>query len=200
MWLRVWVRTIALSIDSAETWGTYVSKYEDDSGDDTSYLVTYRFVVDDRVYVVEESVKEATYTSADNGESLPVRYVVHDPDIATIEPISFVGPLLLTAFCVVWCGLVFGAFFYNLYILLKWRRLARDGELTEGEIIHCSGEKDSDGDYHLKAEVRFRSPQTGEWLQGTYSPKRNDLKGKSLPGPGTRVHVIYLDDKTYEAL
>jgi hypothetical protein len=78
--------------------------------------------------------------------------------------------------------------------------LARDGELTEGEIVHCSGERDSDGDFILRAEVRFRSPQTGAWLEGTYSPTRNDLKGKGLPGPGTRVHVLYLDDKTYEAL
>jgi hypothetical protein len=37
----------------------------------------------------------------------------------------------------------------------------REGMLTASDIVHCSCREDSDRDFHLKAEVRFRSPQTG---------------------------------------
>jgi hypothetical protein len=197
---REWVRTFALSTNSAETYGTFESKERDDSDDTTSYSVTYRFAVDDQVYVVEESVKYELYASADNGESLLVRYAMQDPNIASIKPVSFVRPLVLTAFCLVWCGLVFGLTLFSLRKLRRRRRLAREGGLTDGELVYCSGYEDSDGDFHLKTQIRFRSPQTGVWLRETYSPLRNDLKGKPLPRPGTPIHVIYIDDNTFEAL
>jgi hypothetical protein len=82
----------------------------------------------------------------------------------------------------------------------KRQRLSREGTLVKGEIIRCSGRKNSDNDFRLKAEVRFRSPQTGQWVNKNYLLTRNDLKGEPLPQPGTPVHILYINDKTFETL
>jgi hypothetical protein len=198
--VHLWVRTLALSAFSGEALGTYVSKEIDNSGDSTRYLVSYRFVVDDRVYVVRESVDSATYDHADDGDRLRVRYAVRDPDTASIEPANFVGPVGLTCFGLVWSGIVFGLYVSQLSTVIRRKRLSRDGKLITGEIVRTSSDKDSDGNLILEAEVRVCSPQTGEWLRKTYSPMRNDLKGKPLPGSGTPAYVLYIDDKAFEAL
>jgi hypothetical protein len=200
-----WVRISELnSIIWFETQGTYVSKEIGSKAvGPTRYHVTYRFVVDDRVYVVTESVEQLTYVRAGNGESLPVSYALHDPNIASIEPVSRDrrdNTLGLICGNLFWWGVVLGLAYYLLSKVHKRQRLSREGILIGGEIVYCSGYEDSDNDFRLKAEVRFRSPQTGEWIHKEYSPTRNDLKGMPLPGPGTRVHVLYLDDKTYGAL
>ena len=86
--VREWVRTIALMTESAETWGTLVDREKDDSGDSTNYYVTYRFVVDDRMYVIDESVGSGIFNSVDEGEPLRVRYALHNPNIASIERVG----------------------------------------------------------------------------------------------------------------
>jgi hypothetical protein len=67
-----------------------------------------------------------------------------------------------------WCGVVTVLAYVNLRTLRKRRRLARRGSLIDGEIVHCSSYEDSDNDLHLKAAIRFRSPQTGKWILKSY--------------------------------
>lgn len=89
------------------------------------------------------------------------------------------------------------------YILRKRhrrQRLSREGTLVDGAIVQCSGRLDSDNDFQVKAEVRFRSPQTGQPILTTFSRQCNHLEGKPLPRPSTPVHVLYIDDRMYEVL
>ena len=84
--------------------------------------------------------------------------------------------------------------------ILKRRKLARKGQRLTGEIITCSGYKDSDGDFTVALRYGFRSPQTGARIEDKDSQIRKDLKAAPLPPPGTAVHVLYLDDETYMVL
>jgi hypothetical protein len=197
---RDWSRTYALRSGSAVTAGTVVDREIDDSGDDTDYYVTYRFAVDDHAYEVTELVSASTYNTTAMGEALTVRYVVRDPDIATIGTPTYFRVLMTTCFGLVWTAVSvgLGAFFFRNQI--KRRRLAREGKLIDGTIVSSSSSTDGDGDFTLKTQVRFRSPRTGEWIFQNYRHGRNDLKRKPLPGPGTLVHVLYIDDRTFEAL
>jgi hypothetical protein len=199
-----WVRVSNLnSIIWLETQGTYVSKeIGSKAAGPTRYNVTFRFVVDDRVYVVTESVEQLTYVRAGNEELLPVSYALHDPNTASIEPVNRrrEQPLGLICGNLFWWAIVLGLAYYVLSPMRKRQRLSREGTLISGQIIHCSGRKDSDNDLRLKAGVRFRSPQTGQWIEKNYLRTRNDLKSKPLPQLGTPVHILYINDKTFEAL
>jgi hypothetical protein len=197
---RDWTRTLALRTGSSVTTGTVVSREKDDSGDDTDYYVTYRFVVDDHRYEVTELVSASAFNSAVESEPLTVRYVMRNPEIATIGSASFFRAMLTGGFGLIWCAVSFGLGYVFYRTRLKRRRLARDGQLIDGSIVSSSGRTDSDGDFTLKTEVRFRSPRTGKWIYQNYRHARNDLKRRELPGPGTLVHVLYIDDKTFEAL
>jgi hypothetical protein len=170
-------------------------RIESDEG--ATYYITYRFVADDRGYTVEEVVGKATYYSLEEGQSLTVRYARRAPAIATIQPGRIGGLLALTGFCLVWNGFVFPISWLSAREVHKRRKLARRGQRIAGEVVHCSGGWDSDGDFVLEVRFGFHSPQTGAWIEGKGSQMRKDLDGEPLPPPGTPVHVLYLDDKTY---
>jgi hypothetical protein len=199
-----WIRISYFSSSKwAYTQGTYVSKDKvAESNGSTGYYVTYRFVVDDQVYVVEESVEQGNHDHATEGAALRVYYRLDDPNTASTRPVSGRGgqPLGLACGTLLWWAVVLGLAYYVLSPVRKRQRLAQEGTLLSGEIIHCSGRKNSDNDFRLKAEVCFRSPQTGQWIHKNYLLTRNDLKGKPLPDPGTHVHILYINDKTFEAL
>jgi hypothetical protein len=199
-----WVR---ISYFSSSKWaymeGTYVGKDEiAESNGSTRYAVSFRFVVDDRVYIVEESVPQGIHDRATEGAVLRVYYRLDDPNIASVSPVSGRGgqPLGLACGTLLWWALILGLAYYVLSPMRKRQRLAREGTLISGQIIHCSGRKDRDNDLRLKAGVRFRSPQTDQWIEKNYLRTRNDLKGKPLPQPGTPVHILYINDKTFEAV
>jgi hypothetical protein len=187
----------------AETEGTYVGKDEiAGSNGSADYTVSFRFVVDDKVYVAEESVGQQIHDRAVDGDALRVYYRRGDPSVASTRPISGRGgpPLGLICGNLFWWAIVLGLGYYVLKPVYKQRRLAQEGTLIRGEVIHSSSYKDSDNDFRLMAEIRFRSPQTGNWIHKKYRVTRNDLAGKPLPRPGTLVHVLYIDDRTFQAL
>ncbi|MGD8475062.1 MAG: DUF3592 domain-containing protein [Anaerolineae bacterium] len=194
--VRRWAHVVILNVSHTETQGQLVERWiESDEG--ATYYVMYRFVANDLAYTVEEAVAEATYHSVEEGQLLTVRYALSDPNIATIQPGRIGGLLALTGFGLVWDGLVFSFSWLLLREVLKRRKLARRGQRIAGEIVRCSGERDSDGDFALEVRFGFRSPHTGAWIEGKDSQTRKDLEGKALPSPGTPVHVLYLDEKTY---
>lgn len=99
-----------------------------------------------------------------------------------------------------WWAIVLGLAYYVLGQRFKRQRLSREGTLVDGAIVRCSGRLDSDNDFQVKAEIRFRSPRTGQWVFKSFSRQCNQLRGEPLPRPGTPVHVLYIDDETLEAL
>jgi hypothetical protein len=194
--VRRWAQVVILNISYAEVEGLVVDRWiESDEG--ASYYVTYRFVANDRVYTVEEAVVKATYHSVEEGQFLTIRYAQHDPSIATIQPGRIGGLLAITGFGLVWNGLVFSFSWLLLGEILKRRKLTQRGQRIAGEIVGCFGDRDSDGDFVLEVRFGFRSPQTGTWIESKDSQTRKDLEGRPLPPPGTPVHMLYLDDKTY---
>jgi hypothetical protein len=197
--VRQWAEFAILSTNYAETEGQVRGRrIESDEG--TTYYVTYRFVVDDKTYTPEDSVSKKTYHSLEDLQYLTVRYARRDPTISTIEPGRVGGLLALTGFCLFWNGIVFVVTRPLVLEILKRRRLARKGQRLEGEILYCSGYKDSDGDFVVAVRYGFRSPQTGARIEDKDSQIRKDLKGAPLPPPGTAVHVLYLNDETYMVL
>jgi hypothetical protein len=110
------------------------------------------------------------------------------------------GPLGLCVGNVCWWAVISVLVYFVLGRTLKRRRLAREGTLINGEIVQCSGHLDSDRDFQFKAEVRFRSPQTGQLIYKTFSRQCNHLRDKPLPRPGTSIYLLYIDEKTYEPL
>lgn len=197
--VRQWAEFVILSTSYAETEGQVRGRrIESDEG--ATYYVTYRFVVDDRVYTPEDSVSKKTYLSLEDDQYLIVRYAQSDPNISTIEYGRVGGLLALTGFCLFWNGIVFAVTRPVVLELLKKRKLAQKGQRLEGEIIRCSGYKDSDGDFTVALRYGFRSPQTGMRIEGKDTQIRKDLKGEPLPPPGTAVHILHLDDETYMVL
>lgn len=197
--VRQWVEVILLSTSYAATQGQVLDRrIESDEG--ATYYVTYRFVADDQAHTVEEVVAKATYHSVEDGQYLTVRYTRRNPTITTIEPGRIGGPLILTAFCLVWNGIVFSIAWLTVREILMRRRLAREGQRLGGEVIRCFGHKDSDGDFVVEVRFGFRSPQSGMWIEDKDSQIRKDLSAELLPSPGTPVHVLYLDDETYMVL
>jgi hypothetical protein len=114
-----------------------------------------------------------------------------------LEPVSM---LIGTGGALLFCLLPVSVAAVLLYAARRQKRLAAEGRMITGEIVGASGRRDSEGDFILTARVRFRSPQTRKWIERTYRPRRDDLERKPLPEPGTQVHVLYIDDRTHQAL
>jgi hypothetical protein len=197
--IREWAEFVLLSTSYAETLGQVLDR-RIESDDGATYYVTYRFFANDQVHTVEEVVAKATYHSVEEGQSLTVRYARRDPTITTIEPGRIGGLVTLTAFGLVWNGIVASITWLTVREILERRRLAGKGQRLEGEVIRCSGHRDSDGDYVVEVRFGFRSPQTGMWIEDKDSQIRQDLKAEPLPLPGSPVHVLYLDEETYMVL
>lgn len=76
--------------------------------------------------------------------------------------------------------------------------LEQNGQLIRGILLKIEGQKDSDGDYWIKARYQFQSPR-GVTLEGRYyggSSNLNYLANHLLPPAGTPVAVWYADDET----
>ncbi len=81
----------------------------------------------------------------------------------------------------------------------RWDDLAARGIVLDAELTEASASTD-DSLTTLICHYRFTSPQgtvlTGKSLGSTL----DENKYKELPGPGTPMLVVYVDDDTFEAL
>jgi len=130
-----------------------------------------------------------------------------------------IGPLLaprdlMSGLVLVALLFVLAAVFIVLGRYLLWQRmLEHAGRLVEGRVLECSGSYDSDRNLWVRIRYEFVSPSTGLPLQGSGKQMRNDLRpsgssaptgapvpGHLLPGRGTPVHVMYVDDTFFEIL
>jgi hypothetical protein len=88
-------------------------------------------------------------------------------------------------------------------------RLKNQAQRLYGEIVTCRAEVDhtsSAGEnetsvryYKLQVRYRFRTPDGVDIVKKTHTD-RDDLEGKSLPGPGTPVAVQYVSHRLFELL
>jgi len=164
------------------------------------YFVTYEVQVDGKTLegsAREEEVRWSYYVKLKVGETVPVLFFPEAPAVSHLAEDDewrskhssvFFGSLLLA---VPFLGAI------------GWQarkvRLVRDGLILEGKLIFCSRETDADHDCRIRATFAFLSPE-GRILSGRASAYRNDLKDAPLPGPDTRVAVLYLNDYNYQVL
>ncbi|MBN1658546.1 MAG: hypothetical protein JXA93_09110 [Anaerolineae bacterium] len=190
---------ILLTTNHVETEATFVDRREDDSGDGTQYYVTFSFVVGDRVYTVEHEVRRIVYETVDDSP-FTARYARSDPAVASIEAPSAGRALGLAAFILAWDTAVLAIAGRAACRLYTRRLVAREGVWLQGEVVHADAQVDGDGDLVLELVTRFRSIDTGAWIEVHDKEVRNDLKSETLPPPGTPVHVLYRDDRNYLVL
>jgi hypothetical protein len=101
-------------------------------------------------------------------------------------------------------GLMFFGFpVLGLTLLIRRENyLEQNGQLIRGILLKIEGQKDSDGDYWIKARYQFQSPR-GVTLEGRYyggSSDLNHLANHPLPPAGTPVAVWYANDNTHTML
>ncbi len=201
MVLREWVVVVQLSAYGESTAGLVVDHRTESGEDSTTYYITFRYVIDDRLYIQEQAVGESAYDQFANSSRVVVRYFPADPNIARLtEPdTDTVGHNVLITLSIV----VLNTFMWwkvrgTIKKNRRYQQLGREGRMVTGEVLRSEGHKDEDG-YIVTMHYCFQSP-SGRPLLGKVSRTRNDLKRKPLPEPGTPLVVLYLDDTSYELL
>jgi hypothetical protein len=202
-----WTTWAALRDSGVQTEATITGRHIDDSGDNTSYYVSYTYQHipadgDPRTYHHEERVNSATYDSAEQGRRVAALYTPDDPERVTID-VRLEQP---------WFGVVGAGFFLVLFIAVPGagifmerrhaqiaQRLRESSSMLPGEVVKCTGNA-ADDDYYVRLTYRFQSPTSGKTIQHAQRLQRNDMGDDSLPAPGTPVVVLYRDDKTFQVL
>ncbi|MEO0563221.1 MAG: hypothetical protein AAF125_14025 [Chloroflexota bacterium] len=120
------------------------------------------------------------------------------PDTIANGALWTAGALLVNLFVV-------GFYLSGASVLRKRRALARRGEVLWGVVTIAEGRIDRFDDLQVAVEYRFKKPKRWRFsrdrhIEGRISEDRNDLKGKSLPSPGTPLAVLYLNEDNYEIL
>lgn len=105
------------------------------------------------------------------------------------------GTFIVSAF-------VIGLYVSEWTVLRKRRALEKRGGIVWGEIVTAVGERNRAGDLQVTVAYQFEQPERRRkrMLHGKAIEKRNDLKDKALPAPGTPVAVFYLNPNNYELL
>jgi hypothetical protein len=171
-----------------------------DDGEVANYHVYYEVPGHERgsdAGVRKETITENYYRSLKVGASIPVLYFPESPAVSRLVeddewrsgPTAVLVATLLST-------IPFGLF------LCWYRRRARllqNGVVLDGKLLLCNAAAYSEGGYHVSIVFGFRSP-TGRILDGRASALRDDLKGRPLPQPDSKVAVLYLDDGNYQVL
>lgn len=102
-------------------------------------------------------------------------------------------------------GLLLLAAIYYLFNLFIRRRagiekqLIERGGLLAGELVSTKFRTDDNGGTTLRVECRFTSPSAVS-LTGKRHFSRYDVDRKSPPSPGSKLLIVYVDDKVWEVL
>lgn len=166
-----------------------------------TYTLFYEYSFAERVYTGQQDVTQGEYNAYPIDSVIPIITPPSRPSVSRIDGIdrgSSNG--ILVGFTAVWTLLVgiFSLVFYRAWA--KSRRLARHGKLIEGEIVEYKGEKIPGGSgYQVHLKLRFRSPETGEWVEAkrTYTANHHQ---NTRPPAGTLLAILHADDKVWEVL
>jgi hypothetical protein len=168
----------------------------------TSYYLTYTFLVEQegaapQEYTVEENVDYGLYNAQRDGATVTITYLPQDPTVARLRDNGQDGSFLLILGLVL---LVLEIWFllYSLHGSLRTRRLVWEGELREGEIEGSKITRSKSG-RTLRIKYSMLTP-VGTRVTGQQSRLRSDWKNDHPPEPGTKVAVLYLDEKTHRIL
>lgn len=207
----VGIFTIALTLMAfAENWNlenngqpitaTVTDRTETEDEGSTTYRLHYGYTVNDVTYSDNQQVPEEVYRQYAVGQPIDILYADDSPDVSRIVGVSDESlRIFLLLFTVVWNLVVAVLVTATWTGLARQNRLRKQGKLVTGEIVYIDSKTDSDGDYMIEAEVRFRTPML-QPVQGKRSYTTNFHKGQPLPRPGEQVNILYVDDKLWEIL
>jgi hypothetical protein len=191
-----------LNSEVVTTRGKFIDRsISTNSKGNTTYYVTFQYGLDNQTYVVEQRVDRAIYDRAEVGGVVDIVYVPDNPSLARVAgTLSNPDDAIMLVFAVFSNGILWLIALAIVKAYRKDRLLEREGQLIGGEVISAKGRYGSKGHYNLTVEYRFRAPDTGEAILDKAKETRNDLRGETLPAPGTPVAVLYRDRKTYKVL
>jgi hypothetical protein len=176
--------------------------HRESRGRSTSYYLTYTFLVEQegaapQEYTVEENVDYGLYNAQRDGATVTITYLPQDPTVARLRDNGMDGSFLLILGLVL-LALEIWILFHSTYEWLRTSRLVREGELREGEIEESKITRSKSG-RTLRIKYSVLTP-VGTRVTGQQSRLRNDLRNDNPPEPGTKVAVLYLDEKTHRIL
>jgi hypothetical protein len=180
------------------------------------YYVTYRFSSDGSAYTNEQFVGKDAFEQLSDGSSVTVKYVASNPSVSSLmgQPDS----RNLTDFILAvlgGLGLV-GSIVYLVPLLRRlWdeMRLRQNAVLQAGHILACHRYVAASAtsinprkfgaalsnNFYIEVSYSFHTA-AGKELRGSAIQKRTDLANVKLPGFGTPVAILYLDEKHYTIL
>ncbi|MCB1395136.1 MAG: DUF3592 domain-containing protein [Rhodobacter sp.] len=165
-----------------------VERRDSDGHRSTDYRLRIAFTASNGVRVTDwDSVSRETYDSVQAGDTMPVRYVAHDPAIFEVEPgRTAFSARMFSGFGIVILGIAvaIGAFLGR-HIPSK-RRAAARGAVREARVTE-----------HLRSNVRVngRARWRLSWTDAVGETGRSDLhRQDDLPSVGS-VIVVYLDPR-----
>jgi hypothetical protein len=175
------------------------------SGKSTSYYLTYEFGVkgSDTRFTRQQTVRRAAYEAHPEGSLVTVVYLPDDPSVSRLAGKDADDSVMQAS--VPESGLFVLITSVIMFVLLRPvvrdRWLARNGRILEGKVVKSSGRLAGSKRryYRLTVQYRFISP-SGTVLSGKQGARRDDLRHSPLPGPGTPVAVLYVDDRHYKML
>ncbi len=192
-------RDLDLRRDGMVTTGRQVANriYEDSEGD--SYYLTYSFVVNDQPYQREQSVDWDRYNSFESGAPIEIRYLPNNPSQSRIEGTGNAA-LFMLPFGGCWTAFVLFFIWGFASQSDKNNRIAQKGTLIEGEIVSIDAREDSDNDYNVTLKYSYISPKDGRVIHKKTKFVANDQKKDGLPLSGTKLAILYVDDKNHAVL
>lgn len=164
-----------------------------------SYFVTYSFSVAQpdglaQPFTREEQVSVNLYELR-IGSTARIWYSSQDPNLSRLIDNRISNKALLIGMTLLLLpGLLL--LYAGILAVVKTSRLERHGRLLTGEIAACVRPKGAAG---VNVQYRFHSP-AGVEVTGQQVAFRKDLQEGALPPEGTRVAVLYVNDKTHRLL
>lgn len=168
------------------------------SGRNTRYYLTYRYVGGTTHYTRDEAVDPGVYGRVSEGATVPVRYLPDQPGQARLagrfasnddSPWLFV----ISGVCALLIAWVLAMDVWEV------RHLSRHGKLLDGTLLSAYGRYVNREGY--KVTFRYQFPlSSGRYWTGERTVKRGDLRHAVMPPRGSPVKVIYVNDDSYRML
>ena len=177
-----------------------IAREIDDSGDSTTYFLTYTYNVrladQARHWLTgRDRVNSHTYRQYEPGQYLTVRYLKADPTNVTSKWHRWWSWQLGAGYAAAILLLWFGCVSLPRYYRQRLQTILTQGKVVMGRLLTSTGKAD-DGGSKVAVCYDFTTP-TGTMITGHSAEIRNDLQQKGLPATDAPVAVMYLAEKDF---
>ncbi|MEP7287561.1 MAG: DUF3592 domain-containing protein [Chloroflexota bacterium] len=189
------------------------------NGQASVYLMRYQFTTaSGQISEVEQIVSRKTATRFEVGDSIPVKYLAHDPKLAALtdhaqDNVLNSGNILITLTGCIGLLITLGTLGFFGWQLWWENQFFTHGHLVIGHVLACHAYLEIApkmrhvhlqgaglrGRYLIELSYSFRSP-TSHTIRSKVERQRNDLRNVPLPAFGQHIAVLYLNEKHYKLL